>query len=150
MKNIIKTLAVSLFVIFFSSNYIFPQTESNNEENKQSLVNDVKNVLNSRGIDFRLGYKGDVFSNLAGGMGRASVYLDNFDIIFNMNLEHIIGWHGASLTTYFLGNHGGEPADHAGVIQGISNISAHDTWKLYEFRLEQILLDGDLSLLAGL
>jgi len=76
--------------------------------------------------------------------------LSNFDIIINLNLQSILGWKGAHLTTYFLVNHGGEPTEYAGAIQGISNIAAHDTWKLYEIRFEQFLLDGDLSLLTGL
>ena len=154
MKKVNIILAAYLFVMIYSTSILFAQTNSQEEiqkdENTQSLVEDFRTILNLRGIDFELGYKGDFFSNLSGGMGNNSVYLDNFDIKFSMNLEHMLGWNGATLTTYFLGNHGGEPAEYTGAIQGISNIAAHDTWKLYEFRLEQILFDGDLSLLAGL
>lgn len=151
MTNNKKILAAFFFTLLFEVN-IIAQTDDQkiSEEKSISFIDDFKTVLNLKGINVELGYKGDIYSNLSGGMGNNSVYLDNFDIKFSMNLERMLGWKGATLTTYFLGNHGGEPAEYTGAIQGISNIAAHDTWKLYEFRLEQILLDGDLSLLAGL
>jgi len=151
MTNKNKILVIFFFTILFEVN-VTAQTEDQkiSEDRSITFIDDFKAVLSLQGIKIELGYKGDFFSNLSGGMGKNSVYLDNFDIKFNMNLEQMLGWKGATLTTYFLGNHGGEPAEFTGAIQGISNIAAHDTWKLYEFKLEQILFGGDLSLLAGL
>ncbi|MBU2491938.1 MAG: carbohydrate porin [Bacteroidetes bacterium] len=145
----------SIFILIFICNARLIcqndiKTENQNDENSDSYSDNFISDINYYGIDFEFGYKGDFFSNLSGGTDKSSVYLDNFDVIFNLNLEKMIGWKGATLITYILGNNGGEPAEYSGVIQGISNIAAHDTWKLYELRLEQILLDGDLSLLAGL
>lgn len=152
-----KTNTISLCMVFIlliiSSTSVAQEAADSDGQNSMTAINFIQNFksnLNSSGLDLEFGYTGEVFSNLAGGMEKKSVYLDNFDLIFSMDLEKLIGWNGASLSTYVLGNHGGEPADYAGAIQGISNIAAHDTWKIYEIRLEQFLMDGRLSLLAGL
>ena len=154
MKIATGILKISFLMIFQCSTIFLAQPDSSKEQQKvdspSSFIEKFKSDLSTRGIDIEIGYKGDFFTNLSGGMEKGSVYLGNFDFLFNMNLEQLLGWKDATLTTYILGNHGGEPGEYAGAVQGISNIAAHDTWKLYEFRLEQFLLDGDLSLLIGL
>ena len=114
------------------------------------LLSSINESLVSTGINLEFNYTGEVFSNLSGGMVNKSVYLDNFDIIFNFDLEQMIGWKGAKVITYVLGNQGGIPSEYSGAVQGISNIAAYDTWKIYEFWIEQNLLDNRLSLLTGL
>ncbi|MFO7444727.1 MAG: carbohydrate porin [Ignavibacteriaceae bacterium] len=102
------------------------------------------------GIGMELNYKGEVFSNVSGGMELKSVYLDNIDLIFDFNLDEILGWNGAKINAHILGNHGSDPTEYTGAAQGISNIAAFETWKLYQFWIEQNFLNDNLSLLAGL
>lgn len=119
--------------------------------NAQNIVLDkVNNSLEDHGINLELSYTGDLFSNISGGLGKKSMYLDNFDLIFNLDLDQSFGWSGASLHSYILGNQGGTLSEYCGAVQGISNIEANDTWKLYEFWIEQHLFDEKLSLLFGL
>jgi len=134
------------------SNVIFSQnndTSSIESVNIKKLLN-IDNLESNTGINFSFSYKGEVFTNLEGGLNKNSVYLDNFDIIFNFDLDKMIGWNGAVLNTYILGNNGKDPSKYAGAAQGISNIAAFHTWKLYQFWLEQNLFDNNLSFLAGL
>jgi porin len=114
------------------------------------LLSDFNKQINNLGINLELNYTGEVFSNLSGGFEKQTVYLANIDVIFNFDLHKLIGWNGAELKTYVLGNHGTEPSKYIGAVQGISNIAAHNTWKLYEIWLEQNLFNDNLSVLFGL
>lgn len=116
---------------------------------QNSLLNNLNSTLEEKGIEFEFQYTGEVFSNVSGGNSRNSAYLDNIDIIFNFDLQKLIGWNGARMITYFLGNYGESPCQYTGALQGISNIAAHSTWKLYEFWIEQNIND-DFSILLGL
>ncbi|MCB0746092.1 MAG: carbohydrate porin [Ignavibacteriales bacterium] len=117
----------------------------------QNLVLDkINNSIEDYGINVQFNYTGEVFSNLSGGLYRKSIYLDNFDLIFDLDLNRSFGWNGAIINTHILGNNGGPLSKYCGAIQGISNIEANNTWKLYEFFIEQHLFDKKLSLLLGL
>jgi len=128
-----------LFVVIFQ-----------NIDAQNLFLGDINKSLDKHGVYIELGYTGEVFSNLYGGIEKKTVYLDNFDLIFEFDLKKIFGWKGTTINTYFLGNQGGIPSEYSGAIQGISNIAAHDTWKLYEFWLEQHLFNNKLSILFGL
>lgn len=136
-----------ILCLIFLTVTIFAQdnlTEENHKkETKRSLLEEVIG-----GSEFD--YKGEAFSNLSGGNENKSVYLDNFDFVLNLDMESSFGWEGARLKTFILGIHGKDPNEYAGSEQGISNIAAANTWKLYEFWLEQNLFNNDLSILAGL
>ncbi len=84
-----------------------------------------------RGSEFD--YKGEVFSDFSGGKQEKSAYLDNFNLILNLDLDNCLGWKGARLKAFILGIHGRDPNEYAGTEQGISNIAAANTWRLYEF-----------------
>ncbi|QXD16850.1 carbohydrate porin [Rhodocaloribacter litoris] len=95
-------------------------------------------------------YTGDVFGNLAGGLRRDVVYLDNFDVTLALDLEHLLGWSRTHLFLYGLGNQGGHPSRLAGDAQGVNNIEAPTAWQLYEAWLQHLRDDGRLSVLLGL
>ena len=61
-----------------------------------------------------------------------------------------LDWKGATLFFYILGNHGGALSEQVGDLQGLSNIEAPATVKLYEAWFEQTLFDDRLSFKAGL
>jgi porin len=103
-----------------------------------------------KGIKLEGIYTGELFSILSGGLRRKSVYLDNVDLTLTLDTESLLGWQGASFFFYGLGNQGGNPSDHVGDAQVVSNIQTVDTWKLYEAWVQQNLFDNRLSLLAGL
>ena len=150
MKNVIKyIIIINLIVLpYFSAQTDTSEDKSNNKS--VTFLDEFNSLRNFSGIGAELNYKGEVFSNISGGMETKSVYLDNIDLVFDFNLEEIVGWKGAKLNSHILGNHGGDPSEYSGAAQGISNIAAYETWKLYQFWLEQNLFDEKLSLLLGL
>jgi len=138
------TIKITIFSILFISTQIIAQNYLlGNWNGSRSLISDY-------GIDFEFVYTGEYFSNINGGIKHGGTYLDNFDITSTFDFNKIIGWNGAILFAYILGNNGGIPNDKVGSIQGISNIAAYNTWKLYQFWIEQQLFDSKFSLLVGL
>jgi porin len=96
-------------------------------------------------------YTADVMGPVSGGAARAGRFLDNTDLIANVDLDKALGWRGATLHGYLLNNSGGTPNDQAGTLQGVDNIEvAMPRSKLYELWLRQDFADGKGSVLAGL
>jgi len=102
------------------------------------------------GISLEAAYTGDIVANLHGGRREEAIYLDNINLTFTLDGEQLLGWRGGTLFFYGLGNQGGSPSRLAGAAQGVNNIEAPNSWRLYEALVQQILLDDHFSLLAGL
>lgn len=113
------------------------------------LLNEFNNSIDYLGIKLQFDYTGEIFSNLSDGLKNKLIYLDNVNLKINSDLEKNLGWHGAKLNAYILGNNGGSISKYCGAIQGTSNIEAYNTWKIYEFWIEQNF-GNNLSLLVGL
>jgi porin len=95
-------------------------------------------------------YTADVTGVVAGSGPRAGRYLDNLDLIADVDLEKAAGWKGASLHAYALNNSGGAPNDLAGTLQGVDNIEvAAPRLRLFELWLEQDF-GGKASVRGGL
>ncbi len=152
----IGNLARALVILFASSCYLtvpanqgFAQSLSD-RSNLTADWGGLRTQLEHHGINIATLYTGEVFANVSGGLRCKSAYLGSADVSLTLNAEKLVGWRGATFYFYGLGNHGGNPSDNAGDAQGISNIAAFDTWKLYEAWLQQNLFDNRLSLLFGL
>lgn len=103
------------------------------------------------GIDLDLIYTGEVLRNTKGGIDQGSEYLDNIDLTLALDAEKLWGMQGGTLYLYIISNNGGAPGDHVGAAQGVTNIEAPSTTKLYEAWYEQGFGDeGQMSLLFGL
>lgn len=109
-----------------------------------------RDFFSTNGLSFEAVYKAESFSNLSGGNQKSSFYLDNIDLKMELDAEKLFGWNGALFNVYFLGNNGGGIGDASGVAQGISNIEAYNTWKLYELWLDQSLFNNTVSVRVGL
>lgn len=95
-------------------------------------------------------FTGELFSNLTGGSDTGIRFMDNVDLELNLNLEEGLGWNGTQIYLYGLGNQGGSITELTGDLQGVSNIEAETSWRLYEAWI-QTYIDGlRMSLLAGL
>lgn len=97
-----------------------------------------RSTLEDAGLSFEAVYTGEIVSVVSGGARQESTYLGNVDLAVGLDLETMWGLPGMTAAIYVLGDHGGDPTgDYAGDLQGLSNIEADDTWKLYEFWIEK-------------
>lgn len=101
-------------------------------------------------ILLQLTYTGEVMGNASGGVRRGTRYLDNLDIVFEADMEKLVGWTGAQVHVYGLYNNGKSISDLAGDTQAVSNIEAGTrALRLYEAWIDQKIGDR-LSVKAGL
>ncbi len=100
--------------------------------------------------NFEVVYTAELMGNVAGGVERGARYLDNVDIIFDADLDRMVGWSGAQLWLYGLYNNGNSISDLVGDAQAVSNIETGTrAIRLYEAWIDQKF--GDVaSLRVGL
>ncbi|MCB9066314.1 MAG: carbohydrate porin [Calditrichae bacterium] len=110
----------------------------------------LRSKLAEKGIELETAITGDMISNVSGGISSGNAFLNNVDVAISFDGETLMGWQGATLLTYILGNYGGSPGDYVGDFQGVSNIDAFNTWKVYELWLEQNFAQDSWSFKAGL
>ncbi len=101
-----------------------------------------------RAFSSLLSFNGQV-TGISGGLGDGSAVLGLAGAQGTLRLGPLIHWHGASVFVDLLASFGGHPSAYAGDIQGVSNIDAPAGVRIEEAWLQQNLLDGRLSLLAG-
>ncbi|CCW16384.1 hypothetical protein EBBID32_7200 [Sphingobium indicum BiD32] len=95
-------------------------------------------------------YTGEVMGNVAGGVKRRARYLDNLDIVAEVDLEALLGWRGAEAHVYGIYNNGASISNAVGDAHAVSNIETGTrAFKLYEAWIDQMVAPG-LSLRAGL
>jgi porin len=100
-------------------------------------------------ITFEAAYTGDVTGVVDGGLSKRGRYLDNIDLVMDVDLAKLGGWNGASLHFDILNNSGGMPNEDAGTLQGVDNIEvASQRLRLFEAWFQQSF--GDSSVRAGL
>lgn len=101
-------------------------------------------------ILLQLTYTGEVMGNVSGGDRRGTRYLDNLDIVFEADMDKLVGWTGAQVHVYGLYNNGKSISDLAGDTQAVSNIEpGTQAVRLYEAWIDQKIGDR-LSVKAGL
>jgi porin len=95
-------------------------------------------------------YTGEVIGNASGGLRRGTRYLDNFDLVFEADMEALVGWNGAQVHVYGLYNNGHSISDLVGDTQAVSNIeTGTSALRLYEAWVDQ-KIGEHVSLRAGL
>lgn len=86
--------------------------------------------------ELEAGYTADVVSNVSGGLEAGTRYLDNLDLMLEIDLEETWGGSG-TLFVYGLYNNGSTFADElVGDLQVTSNIDAPEGWRIYELWYE--------------
>jgi len=89
------------------------------------------------GITFNAAYTGELDSNLSGGIGTGSTYLDNLDLQLSAERGSIFGIPGLSGLLYGLYNSNNQfNENYVGDAQVISNIDSSDGLRLYEAWLD--------------
>lgn len=97
-------------------------------------------------------YTFDFWRNTRGGLQKGERYLDNLDVILNIDGEKAIGWVGATVFLYGIYNNGHSLTDQlVGDLQTVSNIDAGSrAARLYEAWVEQRFADDRASIKLGL
>lgn len=91
----------------------------------------------------------DILSNISGGVHRKTTLTGDLDLLLTVDIKKLVpSWRG-TVFLYGLGLYGGDPSNNVGDIQGVSNIAAPDTWKLFEAWYQHNIFKR-VSLLAGL
>ncbi|MEI8292705.1 MAG: carbohydrate porin [bacterium] len=107
-------------------------------------------LLSEHGVDFFATYTAEVWGNTVGGLQTGSVYTGLLDFGSDLDLEKLVGWHGAKASTTWLWLSGRDASQElVGNFLTISNIAGFDTLRLLELWLEQSLFDDHLSIRAG-
>jgi porin len=123
------------------------------EAEQQSLTGDwggVRTRLEESGITLSLQEQSEVWSNVAGGLRRGTVYDGVTTASVNLDLEKALGWTGTSIFANAYQIHGRGPTPNlVGSLQSVSGIEADRTTRLYNLYLEQNLLGDKLSLRIG-
>ncbi len=80
-----------------------------------------------------LGYTGETWRNLRGGIESGDSYLDKLDLIMDLDASRGTGQNGLSAHAHVMYNNGREfGARYVGENQLVSNIEGVATWRLYE------------------
>ncbi len=118
-----------------------------------SLKANAQNAETDPSNPFKLSvaYTGDVFANTTGGNDTGIRYMDNIDVNLEVNMGDLpLGLQETTFYIYGLGNQGGSISSLAGDVQGISNIEAENSWRIFEFWVQKKFLLANSSLLLGL
>lgn len=145
-----------LLLLFFGSNFELVAQDSEKEPsiwNREEATGDwggLRAPFNSYGFTLELNLIGDIMSNVSGGISRKSVFIENIDLKLIIDTEKLIGLPGSNVLFSALQNNGNSISAYAGDVQGVSNIEAEQTIRLFEVWYQQKLLAGKLSILGGL
>ncbi len=148
-----KFLFLVILSLFLSLTSNIKGQESPNVQQPQKLTgnwNGLRTHFVNNGISFDAIYTGEIVSNLQGGIRHGSSYLDVVDLIVAVNFDRALPWQGTSFNLDIFGTHGSDPCDCVGDFQGISNIAARNTWKVYEAWMQENFLNDKFSILCGI
>ncbi len=102
------------------------------------------------GITFKLHEQSEIWANLTGGGRQGFSYNGLTTATLDVDLAKLAGWQGAEFLVSAFDVHGHGPTRSlVGNQQIVSNLEATPSLKLYDFWLDQTLLDKKLSLRLG-
>jgi porin len=102
------------------------------------------------GVSLSLGYVGEAFANLSGGLRRGGAYDGRLELAADLDLERLVGWTGATVHANAYQIHGRSvTAEQVGSLMPVSNIEALPATRLFTLWLEQALFDDRFSVRIG-
>ena len=106
--------------------------------------------LNDKGIAFPFTYTGELFGNLSGGYKRGGVYDGLLKAGLQLDLEKLTGWKGATFLVNGLYPQGRSITNlYVRNFNGVSNIDAYDSPRLYELWVQQNFDSDKFSIRLG-
>ena len=98
----------------------------------------VRTTLEDKGVEISGGYTAEVWGNTTGGLKQGAVYTGLLDFGATVNLEKLVGWKGASVSTTWLWLSGRDASeDLVGNFLTISNIAGFNTLRMLELWFQQ-------------
>jgi porin len=93
----------------------------------------VRTKLEDKGVEISGGCTAEVWGNTTGGLKRGAVYTGLLDFGATLDLEKLVGWKGASVSTRWLWLSGRDASeDLVGNFLTISNIAGFNTLRMVE------------------
>ncbi|MDX1636845.1 MAG: carbohydrate porin [Balneolaceae bacterium] len=132
-----EVVTVTVVVVLFS----FHDYRVQAQQNPESFM---------EGLDAGITYTADIFANTRGGTGTGTRYMDNLDLEVSFDTDKGLGWGSTEFYIYGLANQGGNISDLTGDIQGVNNIEAETSWRIYEAWLQKYIYELRTSVLVGL
>jgi porin len=132
-----------------------PQAAGDDLWTRDKLTGDwggARTALSQRGIDISFNYIGESFGMVSGGFRGGVDYEHRFELSFDVDLEKLAGWSGATVHTTFyqIGHAHGMPAqDYVGSIADPSNIEAQPSTRLFTAWFQKNFLDDKVSIRLG-
>jgi len=103
-----------------------------------------------RGVTFNAQYVAEAWGNPAGGESTGTVYTGLLSLQGNVDLQTLLGWQGASVSTRWYWLTGQDiSAEHVGNIFTVSNIAGFPTFRMNELWFQQNFLDDRISIRVG-
>ena len=112
--------------------------------------NGARPLMSERGVDLSAVYRSDDLLNAAGGVQRDGAYIHNIDVTLTLAAGKLLGWESSTLFFHLMNNNGARIHPSVGDAQGISNLEAVRTTKLYQLCFQKVLWEGRVQLLVGL
>jgi porin len=104
----------------------------------------------AQALSFPVSYTGEVLGNLSGGYKQGAVYDGLLNVGVKGDLEKLVGWQGGSFLVSGLYPHGASlTAQYVHDFNGVSNIDAYDSVRLYEVWVQQEFAEGRFSIRFG-
>lgn len=109
-----------------------------------------RTTLEDHGVELFGGYTAEVWGNTTGGIKTGTVYTGLLDFGVNLDLDKLVGWEGASMSTTWLWLSGRDASeDLAGNFFTISNIAGFNTLRMLELWFQQNFLEDKISIRLG-
>jgi carbohydrate-selective porin OprB len=111
----------------------------------------VRTTLADKGLEISGGYTAEVWGNTTGGLKQGTVYTGLLDFGASLDLEKLVGWKGASVSTTWLWLSGRDASeDLVGNFLTISNIAGFNTLRMLELWFQQDFFLREEDALPGL
>ena len=104
-----------------------------------------------QGITFNVQYAAEVWSNVTGGESTGTVYTGLMSLQGNVDLQELVGWQGASVSTrwYWLSGQDISATNLGNNIFTVSNIAGFNTFRMNELWFQQNFLNDRISIRLG-
>jgi carbohydrate-selective porin OprB len=107
--------------------------------------------LADEGITFNVQYAAEVWSNVTGGESTGTVYTGLMTLQGNVDLQKLLGWQGASVSTrwYWLSGQDISATNLGNNIFTVSNIAGFPTFRMSELWIQQNFMNDRIRSALG-